>query len=191
MQRRASAAQASAMTRLGIRPALATLLLLTIPFVGTQVSDQWHWEPLAFVRIGVILFGVGLLFEWLARRTPQWAYRTGLALVMLTSVLLVWMNLVGHILGDAEDEPANLVYFAEVGIGFAGALLARFRPRGLFYASLAVAGMQAAVTIVAHTVPLYGTDAPTRALTLNLVLLALFSTAALLFRKAAEDSPRA
>lgn len=177
------------MTRLGVRPALATLLLLTIPFVGTRVSDGWHWQPMEFLSVGTILFGLGLLFEWCARRTRQWTYRAALAIAMFTSLVLVWVNIVGHILGAEEEDPANLVYFAEAAMGFAGALIARFRAHGLFHASLAVAGMQAGVTILAHAAGLDPANSrPPGALVLNLILLAAFSVAALLFRKAAKES---
>jgi len=64
--------------------------------------------------------------------------------------LLIWMNAAVGIIGGANEGLANSLYVGGVlAVGFIGALLARFRPRGMARALFATAFAQALVAAIA------------------------------------------
>lgn len=67
-----------------------------------------------------------------------------------------------------------------------GALLARFRPRGLASASFATALAQGLVGVIALRLP--NTASPTQIVILHAVFVALFAGAAFLFRYSAQSN---
>ncbi|MGQ0660579.1 hypothetical protein [Sphingosinicella sp.] len=67
----------------------AALVVLTIPAVMMQFSDEWHWTPASFVLAGVVIGGVLLLYEYAERLNGSRAYRAGIAVALLTSFLTV------------------------------------------------------------------------------------------------------
>lgn len=139
-------------TRLAGWGAAAVLLLL--PFVAMQFTDQVAWSFLDFVVAGVLVGGVGLLYELALRATPDWAYRAAVALALAAAFLLVWLNLAVGIIGS-ENNPANLMYAGVLVVGTGGALLARFRPLGMARALVASAvalGMVAGVALAVDSV---------------------------------------
>lgn len=56
-------------------------------------GDGWHWSPLDFVVMGVLLFGAGLTYEFFARKLANRTQRIVLGLVVLCVVLAVWVEL--------------------------------------------------------------------------------------------------
>ena len=115
---------------------------------------------------------------------PRTAYRAGLGLAILAILLLVWLSLgVGIIGGDGD--PVNRVYGTVLAIGLVGAVLARFRPRGMGRTVLAMAAAQLAIAVIASIagwgMPYSG---PVEILAINAFFVAMFVASALLFRHA-------
>jgi hypothetical protein len=80
--------------------------------------------------------------------TDDNAYRFAVGIALAAAILLVWLSLgVGIIGGDGD--PANLMYFGVLAVGIVGALIARFRPRGMARALFATALAQASVVAIA------------------------------------------
>jgi hypothetical protein len=75
------------------------------------------------------------------------AYRAGVAIALLAAVLLAWINLAVGVIG-AEDNPANLMFFAVIGMAFAGSALARLQAAGMALAMTTAALAQAAIAVV-------------------------------------------
>jgi hypothetical protein len=109
------------------------------------------------------------------------AYRAGFGIAVVAAFLLVWINLAVGIIGD-ERNPANLMFGGVLLVGLAGALIARFRPRGMSLALVATAIAQLAVSVVALVAAL-GYEA----VLLSGCFAAVWLTSAALFRKAARD----
>jgi hypothetical protein len=113
-------------------------LLLFIPFVA-----GWPWTSSDYVFAAVLMFGSLGLYELAARLTGNTAYRTGAAIAIAATFLLVWVN--GAV--GITDSDADGLLLLVPAVGFIGALVARFQPRGM-----AVAMFTAAVVVVAIVV---------------------------------------
>lgn len=73
--------------------AIATLLILSVPLVAMQFTNEVKWDLLDFVTIGALLFGTGLLYELVAHRIKSNTYRIALGLGLLAAVALIWVEL--------------------------------------------------------------------------------------------------
>lgn len=121
------------------RVAIATGILLMIPFLAMRLTSEVVWTLSDFVVAGGLLFGAGLSFELLVRRAEgSAAYRAAAGIAVGAALLLVWANLAVGIIGS-EDHPANVLYFGAVAVGVVGAVLARLQPRGMALAMLTTA----------------------------------------------------
>lgn len=82
-----------------IRPALGTALLLSIPLVMSIVDrvkapgDGWHWGPLDFVVMAALLFSAGVAYELIAARTGSTARRAAFGVAIAGVVLAIWVEL--------------------------------------------------------------------------------------------------
>lgn len=133
-----------------LRWGIAAVLLLT-PAVMMQVSDEWNWGPASFVLAGVMICGPILVYERTARLWPSLAYRGGVAMALIVSFLLIWINLAVGIVG--EDNPVNLSFFLLVFTSAVGAFAARFQPDGMARAMLGTAAVQMLLAIAIATAP--------------------------------------
>lgn len=124
------------------------VLLLLMPLVAMQFTDEVVWTGSDFVVTGVLLLALGLGFELAVRLSSDLAYRSGFGLAVLAAFLLIWINLAVGIIGS-EDNAANLMYGALLATGLLGAILVRCRPRGLAGTMLVLAGVQTAIAAVA------------------------------------------
>jgi hypothetical protein len=121
-----------------MRIPIGTGFILLIPLVLTLLAS-WHWRPGAFVLALVLLFGgAGLTYGLVAKKMmSNKAYRFAVGVALAAVFILVWMNAaVGGILGD---DPANMMYFGVLLVGFSGAVIARLEPQGMSRALLATA----------------------------------------------------
>jgi len=151
-----------------------------------RFTDEVAWGAADFVFAGTLIFGTGLAYVLAARKGSGIAYRVALGMALLAMFLLVWMNLAVGIIGS-EGNPANLMYAGVLLVGIAGALIARFKPRGMARAMSAAALAQALIAAVALIAkwgqPLSG---PLETLLLNGIFFAMFAGSAWLFRRAAR-----
>lgn len=158
---------------------LAALLLL-LPLVAMQFSDEVVWNVTDFVFFGTMLFGAGVALELAARRSGSPAYRIGAGVAIAGAFLVVWVNGAVGIIGS-EDNAANLVYYGVLAVGLVAALIARFEPQGMARAMIATAVAQASVFVVA-LIAGWGFTGPT-----TLFFLAFWLVAARLFQNAARE----
>ncbi len=150
-----------------------------------------YWRLGAFVLALVLLFGgAGLTYGLVAKKmTSNKAYRFAVVVAIAAVFLLVWMNVaVGGILGD---DPANMMYFGVLLVGFIGAVIARVEPQGMSRALFATALAQMVVAVIALAARL-GTSGPVWPREV-LIATGFFATlwlgSALLFRRASASAP--
>lgn len=81
------------------RPLILTLALLSVPLIGTRISDEVHWTGFDFVVVGILLFAINTSALLLWRRLPQsksipWI----IALVLL--FLILWAEVAVGVFGS-------------------------------------------------------------------------------------------
>ena len=162
-------------------------VLLLLPLLAMQVSDEVQWGPLDFVVMGALLFGTALAFDLAVRRSGSWTYRLAAGVALAAAFLLIWINLAVGIIGD-EGEAANLLYLGVLAVGIGGALLARFEAAGMARAMMLAAIAVAVVGVVALAAG-WGATGPRWPLDvagLTVFFAAMFGGSAWLFRQAAR-----
>lgn len=114
------------------------------------------------------------------------AHRLAVCLALAAALMLIWLSLGVGIIGR-DGDPANLMYFGVLAVGILGALIARFRPRGMARALLATALAQAVVGAIALIAGLGRPwSEPLEIVGLTGMFVALFAGSAWLFGRAAR-----
>lgn len=139
---------ASASLPRGAFPALVTLILLAIPLVAMQFTDQVQWKATDFVVMGLLLFSTGLAFEWVLRRRGSSLIRIAGGLGLFSVLLMTWANMAVGLIGG-EGNPINGLLLLVPLVGIGGSLLARFRPGGMAVTLTTMAGTQGVIAALA------------------------------------------
>lgn len=113
------------------------------------------------------------------------AYRLGFGIALFTGFVILWLTVGPGLLGIEEEDRANVLYLIVLAVGFFGAIIARFRPRGLAWTAVATALAQTLVGAFALTYP--NTAGPLAIVILHGAFVAAFAISALLFRYAARQ----
>jgi len=162
-------------------------LILLLPLVAMQVTDEVAWDAADFAFAGALIVGTGMTYEVAAKMTGNTAYRAAVAVALAAAFLLVWVNGAVGIIGT-EDNPANLMYGGVLAAGLIGAGIARFRPDGMARALVATALAQILVVAIAVIAGMgYPASPPLEILGVNALFVALWLMSAWLFRKAARE----
>ncbi len=72
---------------------LAVLVLLLIPLIAMQFTDEVNWGSMDFLVMGALLSLVGLGIELVLRRVVRPRHRLLLVLAIVGLFLLVWAEL--------------------------------------------------------------------------------------------------
>jgi hypothetical protein len=165
-------------------------LVLLLPAVAMQFTDEVAWDLADFAVLGALLLGAGLTYELAAQVTADTTYRAAVGLALATAFLLVWGSLGVGIIGK-DGDPANLMYAGVLAVGIVGALAARGRPRGMAHVLLVVALAQALAAGIALLARLgYPWSGPLELVGVNGFFIALWLTSAWLFTVAARRRTR-
>jgi hypothetical protein len=155
--------------------------LILLPLLALKLADAEAWEVGDLMFAGIMIALVGAAFELAVRTPARNARGAGTVLAVAAALILTWANGAVGLVGP-EDNPINRIYVAIPAAALLGAILARFRPRGLALAMAATAATQVAVGAVAlyhdhFTGPL------------STLFTACWLAAAYLFHKAAPGRP--
>ena len=107
-----------------------------------------NWDLLDFIVAGVLLAAVGGTYALAVRASGNAAYRAAVVIALGGALALFWVNAAVGIIGD-ENNDVNMLYFGVIAVGMIGALLARFRPKGMARALVATAAAQMLIPAVA------------------------------------------
>ena len=155
-------------------------LLLLLPLVAMQFTNEVNWDETDFIVFGAMLLAACGTYELAARKTGNSAYRAAVGVAVAAALLLVWMNLAVGIIGN-EGNPANLMFGGVLAVGIIGAIITRFQPQGMARALITTALAQALVGVIALAM------GSVEAVVLTVFFAALWLTSAWLFRKAARE----
>jgi hypothetical protein len=169
-------------------------LILMLPLVAMQFTDEVVWGLFDFVVFGAMLFGALGAYELAARATGSIAFRAAAGLALAAAFILIWVNGAVGIIGDG-DNPSTPMYFAVLVVGIIGAIIARLEPIGMARAMFATALAQAAVPVIALIVwnpqaNSWGAAGVSGVFGMNAFFVMLFAGSALLFRRAANGPAR-
>ena len=162
----------------------AGVLMLLLALLGKQLIGEPPWVA-NVAQVGTLIIGIGIAVELTSRKTGEAAYRAAVILALGSTLLLVWVNGAGGIIGS-ENNDANLMYAGVIVVGAIGAIIARFKPGGMARALFAMALVQTLVAVIALVGRLGSPySGPLEIVSVNGFFVALFTGSAMLFWKAA------
>ncbi|MFO7798244.1 hypothetical protein [Rhodohalobacter sp.] len=171
-----------------VYPAVATGLILLIPFIAMQFSNEVVWTLSDFAIAGTLLFGTGLTYTLVTRKSGKIAYRLAVGFALFTGLLLIWVNMAVGIIGS-ENNDINLLYFLVIFTGIVGGFISQFQPKGLMITLFAMAIVQALIAVTALLTGMGNTPGSSvyEIIAVNGFFITLFIVAASLFRYADLD----
>lgn len=78
---------------------IAIALLLLIPFVAMQFTQEVTWSLFDFVVAGTLLLTTGLLCELVIRKVRKVEYRVAICVTILIALVLIWAELAVGLFG--------------------------------------------------------------------------------------------
>lgn len=78
---------------------LAVAFMLLIPFIAMQFTNEVNWTLFDFMVAAILLFGTGLLCEFVIRKTKHEVKRVAIIAVILLALFLIWAELAVSIFG--------------------------------------------------------------------------------------------
>lgn len=78
---------------------LTATLLLLIPFLAMQFTNEVNWSAIDFITAGILLFGTGLLCELVLRKVKDRKYRFAICAAVVIAFILIWIELAVGIFG--------------------------------------------------------------------------------------------
>jgi hypothetical protein len=168
--------------------ALGTGVLLLIPLIAMQFTGEVDWDLADFIVMGTLIFGTGLTYKLITRKSGEFKYRVAIGFALATGFFLIWANLAVGIIGS-ENNPINLLYFGVVAVGITGAFISRFQSHKMAFVMFALALAVALVAISALITGMHRSPGSSvfEILVVNGFFMLLFAISALLFRHAAQD----
>ena len=128
--------------------ALVIAFLLSIPLIAMQLTTEVNWDFTDFAIIAVALTGIALSYELIARKEGERVYRIAFGIGLIGAFLLFWMNAAVGIIGN-EAQVANLLFSAVFATGLIGALISRFKAKGMAFTLYIAALVQMLVPTIA------------------------------------------
>jgi len=117
---------------------MITVLILLIPFIAMQFTNEVNWQFPDFILMGSLIFGTGASFVWIVGKGSSFAYKSAIGLALASTFLLIWANLAVGLIGSGPNL-GNLMYFGVVVTAITGIVLSRFQPTGMERAMYATA----------------------------------------------------
>ena len=78
---------------------LTTAILLLIPLIAMQFTDEVNWTLSDFVVAATLLLGTGLMCELVLRNINKLKYRIAICGAFLFALIMIWVELTVGILG--------------------------------------------------------------------------------------------
>ncbi|WP_138429056.1 hypothetical protein [Fodinibius saliphilus] len=168
--------------------ALATVILLLLPLLAMQYTNEVMWTLSDFIVGGILIFSTGVTYLLVTQKLApkignKSIYKIAVGFTLFSGLFLIWANLAVGIIG-AENNPFNLIYFGVIAIGIIGSLITRFKPKEMSHLMFATAICLVGITINALTSGMQNNPDSSvfEILGINGLFISLFLVSALLFR---------
>lgn len=84
---------------------LVAQLVLLIPLIAMQFSDEWDWGVADFLIIGILLAGVGFAYQLIVTGMKNNPRRAIMGVVLAAVMILIWVELAVGIFGTPFAGP--------------------------------------------------------------------------------------
>lgn len=78
---------------------IVVFIILLIPLIAMQFTDEVNWTLGDFVVAGVLLLGTGLMCDLVIRKVQNVNYRIAICAGLLLALILIWAELAVGIFG--------------------------------------------------------------------------------------------
>lgn len=75
------------------RISLVTVLILMIPLLAMQFTDEVNWNETDFIVMGALIFGMGSMFVMTARKIHKNLHRVAVGIAFLIALFYFWAEL--------------------------------------------------------------------------------------------------
>lgn len=176
------------MNRLGVRTVLFTMGIMLVPLMAMQFTNEVNWDITDFLVGGTLFLVTGLSYEVVATKAANKIYRTAIGLGLFTSLLLIWINLAVGLIGS-ENNPANWMYAAVLGVVYGGAFASRLKVETMVWVMCAAAVSQILVAFIAIIAGWgqEGANWPWSIVGINLIFASMWLGTAGLFERASKN----
>ncbi|NOR87914.1 MAG: hypothetical protein GQ527_09915 [Bacteroidales bacterium] len=72
---------------------LISVIILLLPLIAMQFTDEVNWTLLDFVIAGILLTGTALMLEITIRKVKNTSYRIVIIIAILIALFLIWAEL--------------------------------------------------------------------------------------------------
>ena len=168
--------------------ALATVLILMVPFVAMQVSNEVDWSLTDFSIMGVLIFSTGLSFVLVIRYATNIVYRIAMIVAFGSTFFMIWANLAVGLIGSGPHL-GNLMYMGVVAVVIICSLRSRFTANGMERAMYATAIALVLVAVIAllSNMSSYPGSSVNEIIAVNGFFATLFAVSGSLFRFASQE----
>lgn len=170
--------------------AIVTMVILSVPLVAMQFTEQVKWGLPDFIVMGLLIFGTGLSYVLITRSSSSIVNRIAFAMAIVSTFLLIWVNLAVGLIGSGPTV-ANLMYAGIVAIVIIGSFISRFNTKGMervmFTAAIALL-LFIIIQLLAKMNEYPGSSVRDIVL-INIFFATLFAASGLLFRYVNEKKP--
>jgi hypothetical protein len=163
--------------------ALVTAVILFIPLMAMQFTNEVNWSAGDFVIMGILVFTTGFSYVLLIRSSSNIIYRASVALAIGSTFLLIWANLAVGLIGSGANA-ANLMYAGIVAIVIIGTFLSRLTAKGMERVMFTAAITLVLIAIIQWLAKMYQYPGSSviEIIAVNGFFATLFAVAGLLFR---------
>lgn len=168
--------------------ALITILILSVPMVAMQFTDEVNWSIPDFIIMGALLFGTGMAYVSVTRFATEILYRVAFGLALGSTLFMIWANLAVGLIGSGPNL-GNLMYMGVVAVVLIGCIRSRFKPVGMestMYATALALGLVTVIALLAN-MDEYSGSSIKEIVFVNAFFATLFAIAGSLFHFIARD----
>lgn len=169
-----------------LRVALATVLILLIPLVAMQFTDEANWSAFDFIVMGALIFGIGFMYVLAVKYVTNMVYRIAIGFALGSTFIMIWANLAVGLIGSGPHW-GNMMYLGVVAVGIIGTIFSRFTAGGMeraMYSMVLALVLVAVIALLANMQESPGSSV-VEIIGVNGFFASLFAVAGLLFRSVA------